>query len=534
VLARLSPALIAFGGSAVLLAGLISALYYISDSPNALDRSPPLELYCAAAMRLPIEAIAIDYEKEFGQKVIMHSGPSQTILANLDVARKGDLFLPADESYIELAKIKDLIANVDPVARMKAVVIVRPGFSSEIKTWGDFLAAKKIGLANPEAAAIGMLLKQHLERIDKWNDLAAKKPTYLGDVNLVGNSVANVGSSDVGITWDALALDLQQKKPGLKIVKLDELTPVEARVQIAIAKTSKQPDNALRFVGFLCDRQESAAHLEKFGYTVDKAKKVEPIVKKQEDKPKVTPVPVENPKTPPVAKNSNGPRELTIYSGSMLQPAIEQALIEFEKEENCKIIRVYNGCGILVSQMKGGQMPDLYFACDTSFMTMVKEKFEDPVAVSNNQLMIAVKKGNPHQVTKLLDLAKPGIKVGVGHEHQCALGALTKETFIRTGVYAKVVKNIAVQSPSGDLLINQLRAGGLDVVVAYRSNVLPYSDIEGTPITGIPCATPSQPVAVSKSSTDPELSRRLMDFLQSDESRKRFESSGFGWELKKN
>jgi ABC-type molybdate transport system substrate-binding protein len=179
-------------------------------------------------------------------------------------------------------------------------------------------------------------------------------------------------------------------------------------------------------------------------------------------------------------------------------------------------------------------MPDLYFACDTSFMSMVKDQFEEPVAVSNNQLMIAVKKGNPHKVTKLLDLAKPGLKVGVGHEHQCALGALTKETFVRTGVYAKVVKNIAVQSPSGDLLINQLRVGGLDVVVAYRSNVLPYPDeLEGTPIEGIPCAAPSQPLAVSKSSTHPELSRRLMEFLQTEESRQRFETSGFGWEVKK-
>lgn len=515
MLARLSPALLAFGGSAALLAGLIAALYHISDSPNALDRSPPLELYCAAAMRLPIDAIAKAYEKEFDQRVVVHYEASQTILIQMELNKKADLFLPADDSYIELARKKDLVSSVDPVARMKAVVIVRPGYLREIKSWDDFLAASKIGLANPEATAIGKLVKEHLERTKEWPNLAARNPSYLGDVNQVGNSVANFGSSDVGITWDALAVNLQQKKPDLKIVKLDELAPVEARVQIAITKTSKQPDNALRFVGFLCDRKESAEHLQKFGYTLDRRAKVKKIE--------------------PAAKNPPAPRELTVYSGSMLRPAIEEALVEFEKKENCKITRVYNGCGILVSQMKAGQMPDLYFACDTSFMTMVKEQFEEPIAVSNNQLVIAVKKGNPHQVTKLLDLAKPGLKVGVGHEHQCALGALTKETFIRTGVYAKVVKNIAVQSPSGDLLINQLRVGGLDVVVAYHSNVLPYpDDLESTPIKGIPCATPAQPIAVSKSTTHPELSRRLMEFLQSEESRKRFESTGFGWEIKKN
>lgn len=533
--ARLSPALVAFGGSVLLLAGLVGALYWISNPTDANAADPPLEIYCAAALRLPIEEIAKDYEKEFGQRVTIHSGPSQTILVKLELVKKGDLFLPADESYIDLAKAKDLIERIEPVARMKAVVIVRPGFPKEIKTWADFLAAGKIGLANPEVAAIGKLTKQHLKTAGLSDSLEALKPTYLGDVNEVGNSVANVGTSDVGITWDALAMLLQQKKPGLKIVHLPELANVQARVQIARTKFTKQEDNALRFIGFLNDRAESGAHLKKFGFALDRAAKEKetPIVKKEKEKDAPL-VKKEKEKNPPFVEKSKGPRELTVYAGSMLRPAVEEALIEFEKRENCKITRVYNGCGILVTQMKAGQMPDVYFACDTSFMLLVKDQFEEPVSVSNNQLMIVVKKGNPHKVTKLLDLGKPGLAVGVGHEQQCALGALTRETFIRTGVYAKVVKNIKVQSPAGDLLINQLRVGALDVVVAYRSNVLPYqNELEGTPITGIPCATPAQPLAVSKSSTHPELSRRLMEFLQTEESRRRFEDTGFGWEVKK-
>ena len=137
---------------------------------------------------------------------------------------------------------------------------------------------------------------------------------------------------------------MQQQKPALKIVRLDELAAIEARVQIAIAKASRQHDNALRFVGFLCDRKESADHLQKFGYTVDKAAKN--AGKKLPDAP--------------AAKKKDAPRELTVYSGSMLRPAIEEALIEFEKKENCKITRVYNGCGILVTQMKAARCRSLF------------------------------------------------------------------------------------------------------------------------------------------------------------------------------
>ena len=88
--------------------------------------------------------------------------------------------------------------------------------------------------------------------------------------------------------------------------------------------------------------------------------------------------------------------------------------------------RVYNGCGILVGQMRTGQKPDLYFACDPRFMGEVADLFLKPETVSNNQLVIAVLKGNPAGLKELKDLGKEGLRVGVGHEQQCALGAITQ------------------------------------------------------------------------------------------------------------
>ncbi len=514
MLSKLTPAFIAVGGSAVLLAGLIGALYYISLPVYSPDSAEPLEIYCAAAMVQTVTTIAKEYEIEYGQQVLIHPGASRVILNQLEEAKKGDLFLPADDSFIKEADQKKLITDVKNVAGMSAVVIVRPGLKREIKTWNDFLAAgSNIGLANPEATAIGKLTKQELQGRGLWDGLEAKKPSYLGDVNEVGNSVAKIGSSDVGITWDHLAKDLTQKNPGLKVVTLKELAGAKARVQIAVVKASTQRDRALRFIAFLRARDKGAVHLKKAGYAdVDEAEAMD------------------------------NQRELVVYAGAMLRPALEESLKEFENREKVRINVVYNGCGILVSQMQVGAMPDIYFACDTSFMDKVKDKFEDAKNVSNNQLMIVVRKGNPQRIETLTDLAKPNLRVGIGHEHQCALGALTKETFIRTGTYAKILKNVAVQSPTGDFLVSQLFATGdksLDVVVAYRSNILPYQDkVEGIPIPtkidgqDIKCATPAQPIAVSRNSKYPELSRRLTEFLQSRESQQRFEKLGFGWELK--
>jgi ABC-type molybdate transport system substrate-binding protein len=229
--------------------------------------------------------------------------------------------------------------------------------------------------------------------------------------------------------------------------------------------------------------------------------------------------------------------DLVIYAGSMLRPAIEETLNEFERREGVRVNRVYHGCGILVGNMKGGARPDLYVACDAKFMDQVRDLFDAPTTISNNQLVIAVRKGNPHGIKALRDLAKPGLRVGVGHEQQCALGALTRESFVRTGLYAAVVKNVVVQSPTGDFLINQLRSGkdsgrpALDAAVVYRSNVTPFADeFDAIPVTGVACAAPQQPAAVSKSTGRPELTRRMLQALQADRSRERFERLGFGWE----
>src|SRR5207247_1176683 len=131
---------------------------------------------------------------------------------------------------------------------------------------------------------------------------------------------------------------------------------------------------------------------------------------------------------------------------------------------------------ILVAQMKVDQFPDAYFACDESFMKEVEDKFEPPLQMSANQLVILVHKGNPHKIRKLDDLAKPDLRVGIGHEKQCALGVLTQNTLEESRQRDPVMKNVKVQSPTGDLLVNQLRTKSLDAVIAYISNAAEAGD----------------------------------------------------------
>jgi ABC-type molybdate transport system substrate-binding protein len=179
--------------------------------------------------------------------------------------------------------------------------------------------------------------------------------------------------------------------------------------------------------------------------------------------------------------------------------------------------------------MKAGERPDAYFACDKSFMNEVADLFTDHHDVSTNQLVILVHKGDPHGIKTLTDLAKPGLRVGIGHEKQCALGVLTQRTFIEGGVQEQVMKNVKVQTPTGDMLVNQLRTGSLDAVVAYVSNAVPAADQLEAIAIDIPCAIAVQPIAAGKESKYRHLIGRLTTAIRSADSQYRFEANGFKW-----
>jgi len=488
----------AFLGS-VLLLGILCYLLYREVRQTSGATDAPLVVYCAEALRIPADDIAKDYERETGQKVELRLGASQSILTNLQLT-KGDLFLPADDSYIAIAREKDLIAETLPLAKMQAVVITRPGLSPPIATWSDLVRpGRKLGLANPEAAAISKLTRAHLQKAGRWDDIIKLQPTFMGNINEVGNAV-QIGTIDAGIVFDAVAGHF----PKAIVVRLPELEGVAAQIQVAVAKSSTQPTQALRFARYLAAKDKGLLHLKKHGFTVTEDADIWA-------------------ETP----------HLVVYAGAMLRPAIEETLKEFERREGVELTRVYNGCGILVGSMKTGQRPDLYFACDVQFMKQVQELYREAATVSSNQLVIAVRKGNPHQIRELKDLARTELKLGVGHEQQCALGQLTKETFLTAGLYGQLVKNVKVQAPTGDLLVVNLRAGDLDAAVVYQSNVTPYAgDLDAVPIKDIPCSVAEQPVAQGRDTEYPQLTRRLLEALRTPESRRRFEELGFGWGAK--
>src|SRR5262245_44250190 len=129
---RISPAATMVIASVLIIGVLGGGMYWYTHQGFA-PRTAPVIVYCAEAMRVPMEAIKKQYEKETEQPVEIRYGASQTVLTQMEKGADGDLFFPADDSYIALANQRKLLHEVIPVASMSAVVVVAPNAPRPVK-----------------------------------------------------------------------------------------------------------------------------------------------------------------------------------------------------------------------------------------------------------------------------------------------------------------------------------------------------------------------------------------------------------------
>ena len=492
--------LIAMIGSIVVLVAMIWMLQDNSNSNQSSEnaKTKPLMFFCAASNRAVMEKIVADYTREFGREIEIQYGGSQTLLSQLEVTGTGDLYLPADDSYLNMAREMGLASEILPIAKMEVVVAVKKGNPKSIQNFDDLLRDDvKLVQANPDATAVGKVTRQMLTESGQWESLDKNTTAYRTTVTEAANDLL-VGAADAAIVYDAVL----HTYPDLEYVQLPEFSAGTSLVASGVASQTRQPSAALHFARYVTARDRGLTHYAKHGFQVEKGDVWSEVP------------------------------ELNLFAGSMLRPAIEDTVKKFEAREGVRVNTVYNGCGILVAQMKAGQVPDAYFACDTEFMEQVPDLFPEPTDVSQNELVIIVKKGNPKNIAGLRDLTKPGLRVGIGHEKQCAMGWVTQNTFREGGVQQEVMENVTVQTPTGDMLVNQMRAGSLDAAVVYLSNTAGSGDfLDAVRIQGLDCSVATQPYAITPDSPNALTASRLFAQICSTDSQDSFMAEGFRWKL---
>lgn len=488
-----------FIGSVVVCIILVIALMWSSERPDNTIEGDTLIMFCASGIKPPVVDVVNQYEDEFGVSIQLSYGGSGQLLSNLRVKTSADLYLAGDDSYIEKAREYGLVKESIPLAHMYPVLAVQKGNPKNIKTLDDLLKEDiTISLASPDAAAVGKITKELLQKEGIWKVVEKKTNVFKTTVNEIANDI-KLKAVDVGIIWDAIGNQYDE----VDIIQVPLFKEGRQEVAIGIVKNTAKPSQALHFARYLGARDKGLPVFEQHGYQ-------------------------------PVDGDvwENVP-EVVLFSGGVNRMAIDDTINRFEKREGVRVKRIYNGCGILVSQMKGGARPDAYFACDVSFIHQVSDMFLDRLDVSETDMVILVQKGNPKEIQSLQDLTKPGLKLGVANAEQSALGALTKRLLEEANIYDAVMKNVGPQTPTADMLVNQIRTGSLDAVVVYEANTSQVREHLDIVRIDHPAAMAIQPYAVGKNSDHKYLMQRLLDTITSEQSQIQFKEVGFRWLGKK-
>ena len=223
--------------------------------------------------------------------------------------------------------------------------------------------------------------------------------------------------------------------------------------------------------------------------------------------------------------------ELMLYCGAGIRPPVEELINEFFLETGMKIATDYAGSEVLLSKIKIGRRGDLYMPGDKYYIEQAAG--QDMILTSRPVCYwvptILVQKGNPKGITGLKDLLKPGIKLGLGDAHACAIGRITQKVLAKNGiVWGNVKKNLAYQALTVVDLGMQIQARSLDAVIVWDATAQYYSKYgDEVPIAPEKNVISSVDIGVLKFTKNRELAEKFVAFILSPRGREIFKRHNY-------
>ena len=194
----------------------------------------------------------------------------------------------------------------------------------------------------------------------------------------------------------------------------------------------------------------------------------------------------------------------------------------------------FKGSGYFIADIERSKEGDLFLPGEEFYLLQAVErgyiKNYDPERdiAAHFMVVIATPKGNPANITKIEDFARPGVRVGLGNPKACAIGIWDEKIFKRAGIWEEVKKNQAQSAKCIAEVLNTVQHKVVDATLLWSSTaVLALNDIEIIPIEPKYRGFVRLPVAITTFSKYPDLAQQLKDFILSDEGAAIFRSHAY-------
>ena len=187
----------------LLASGCVAVLIAIFFIIGAGDDASALEVFAGSASKPALEACARLYESGNDVKVDLHFSGSGTMLSQMKMTGRGDLYIPGSPDFMELA-IGDGVVEPDTIRILAyniPVIAVQRGNPKNITSLDDLLRDDvRVAIGNPGTVCLGLYAVELFEHNGISDRLRDGPKVYAESCSKTAALLA-LGSVDAVIGW---------------------------------------------------------------------------------------------------------------------------------------------------------------------------------------------------------------------------------------------------------------------------------------------------------------------------------------------
>ena len=247
--------------AAFVFVALCASVVVTGCSSNTGEETTSIMVYSGAGMQEPMNEIAVMFEEEYGIEVVYNYAGSNALLSQMELTEEGDVYMPGETYYLEVAEDKGFIDYKQFVAYHIPVITVPAGNPANITCVADLANdGVEVASGDPDAAAIGRLADKIIEKNgvydEVWENIIVTFPT----MNELIVCIA-MGLADAAINWG----DVVYENEDIDIIYIPKEQNLIKIIPIGTLTFSEDKETAEQFVDF-CTSDEVKAVFEKHGF----------------------------------------------------------------------------------------------------------------------------------------------------------------------------------------------------------------------------------------------------------------------------
>ncbi|MDD4566721.1 MAG: molybdate ABC transporter substrate-binding protein [Methanoculleus chikugoensis] len=227
--------------------------------------------------------------------------------------------------------------------------------------------------------------------------------------------------------------------------------------------------------------------------------------------------------TPTVADTS-----LLVYSGAGLKKPMSEIGEAFTDKYGIGVEYTFAGSGTLMTQMELSRKGDAFIPGGTPDYRIAREKglVGEPGYVAYHVPVIAVQKGNPHNITSVDDFARPGLKIALGGVNSTSIGRAGDKLFRAHGIHDAVEANVVLRAPTINEVVVAMNMGTADAALLTLDQINPEK-MDAIDLPQEDNLALIVPIGATTFTTQPDAAQAFVEFVTSDEGKAIFAKHGF-------